>query len=81
MDSNSLGALGFSMPTPAYLAGMIIFSVLGYAAYRYGKTASKPVVRWGGVGLMFYPYAIDETWLLYVAGAAICTAIYVFRDH
>ncbi len=82
MDSGSaLGMLGVGMPTPAYLAGLIIFSFIGYAAYRYGKTASRSFVRWGGVALMVYPYAVDETWLLYAVGAGLCGAIYAFRDR
>jgi hypothetical protein len=78
--SKQLDMMGALMPTPAYLAGVILFSVLGYAAWRYGKRSSRPIVRWGGVVLMLYPYAIRETWLLYVVGAAICAAMYVFRD-
>lgn len=37
MDSTStLGLLGLGMPTPAYSAGLILFSILGLATYRYG---------------------------------------------
>ena len=39
-ELQTLGALGFTMPTPAYLVGVIIFSIIGYAAYRYGKKTS-----------------------------------------
>lgn len=82
MDSGGpLGMLASSMPTPAYLAGLIIFSILGYAAYRYGKTASRPLLRWGGVALMVYPYAVDQTWLLYAVGTGLCAAIYALRDR
>jgi hypothetical protein len=69
------------MPTPAYLAGLLFFSVLGYAAYRFGKRSEQPVARWGGVVLMLYPYLVSETWLLYVVGAGLCAAIFVFRDR
>lgn len=82
MDTTeALGLLGLSMPTPAYLAGLLLFGVLGYAAYRFGKRSEQPVVRWGGVVLMLYPYLVSETWLLYVVGAGLCAAIFVFRDR
>lgn len=80
-ELNSLQTLGLTLPTPAYLFGAIIFGLLGLAGYRYGKLHARPYVRWLGVALMLYPYAISETWLLYVTGLALCGAIYWFRDH
>ena len=82
MDTNeALGALGISLPTPAYLAGLLIFGVIGFAAYRYGRKSSRPVATWGGVALMLYPYLVSETWLLYIVGVGVCAAIYLFRDR
>lgn len=72
-------SLGFSLPSPAYLIGMLIFSVIGFAAYRCGKTA-RLAVLWLGVVLMLYPHLVSETWLLYVAGCAVCACIYWLRD-
>jgi len=82
MDTlNALGEMGLTLPTPAYLVGAILFSILGYAAYRYGKKASRPRAKWLGVALMFYPYFISaETWLLYAVGAGLCAVIYFWRD-
>jgi len=34
-------SMGFTLPSPAYLIGAILFSIIGYAAYRYGKKASQ----------------------------------------
>ena len=79
--TEALGLLGLTMPTPAYLVGLLLFSILGYAAYRHGKRADQPVTRWGGVALMFYSYAVSATWALYVVGAGICLAIYLFHDR
>jgi hypothetical protein len=76
----ALGALGFSWPTPAYLFGALLFGIIGYAAYRYGKKMSAPNTKWLGVALMLYPYAISRTWLLYLVGAALCVGLYVFRE-
>jgi len=80
MDNlNDLQSLGFTMPSPAYLAGAIFFGIAGYAAYRYGKARSLNTVKWIGVVLMLYPYAISSTWLLYVVGCGLCIAAYLYR--
>lgn len=71
-ELNALESLGLSWPTPWYIVGSIVFGLLGYAAYRHGKTAALPRVRWGGVALMVYPYAVSQTWLLWLVGGALC---------
>jgi len=78
-ELKTLETMGFTMPSPAYLAGMIMFSVIGYAAYRYGKKASNSSVLWIGVALMLYPYVISETWMMYAVGAGLCACLYIFR--
>ena len=78
-DLNTLASLGFILPSPAYLFGTLLFGVVGYAAYRYGRKAVLPKIKWGGIALMLFPYAISETWLLYVVGIGLCAAQYVNR--
>lgn len=81
MDNlNTLGSLGLTFPTPAYLMGALVFGIIGYAAYRYGKKTSRGYPKWIGVGLMLYPYAVSQTWMLYVVGASLCVALYFLRD-
>lgn len=81
MDNlNTLGALGLTLPTPAYLLGAILFGIIGLAAYRYGKKTSRPYPKWLGVGLMLYPYAVTQTWALYLVGIALCVGLFVFRE-
>ncbi|PIX96782.1 MAG: hypothetical protein CO126_07485 [Hydrogenophilales bacterium CG_4_9_14_3_um_filter_63_34] len=81
MDNlNTLASLGLALPSPAYLFGLILFGITGYAAYRYGKKAALAKPRWIGIALMLYPYAISETWLLYAVGAGLCVALYVYRE-
>lgn len=75
----ALESLGFTLPGPAYIAGAILFSVIGYAAYRYGKKASLQTVKWLGIALMLYPYVITDTVWLYVVGAALCFGVYLYR--
>jgi len=78
-DLKKLGALGFTLPTPAYLFGAFLFGIIGYAAWRYGRKTATPAIKWLGVALMLYPYAISQTWLLYLVGTALCVSLYVFR--
>jgi hypothetical protein len=80
MDSlSALESAGFTLPSPAYLLGAILFGIIGLAAWRYGKKAGLPYPKWIGVALMFYPYAVSNTWLMYAVGCALCVALYVFR--
>lgn len=80
MDSlQALQSLGISLPSPAYIFGAVLFGLAGIAAYRYGKRARRPRSKWLGVALMLYPYAIAQTWLLYLVGAALCAAVLVDR--
>jgi hypothetical protein len=79
-ELKTLETMGLTLPSPAYLVGAILFGIIGYAAYRYGKKSSRQTVKWIGIALMLYPYAISETWLLYAVGSALCLGIYVFRS-
>lgn len=78
-ELKTIESMGFTLPSPAYLFGALLFSIMGYAAYRYGKKASLATTKWIGVALMFYPYAISETWQLYVVGTALCAGLYFWR--
>ena len=78
--STALGFLGITLPTPAYLFGAILFGIVGYAAYRYGKKTSREGPRWIGIALMLYPYAVSDTELMYAAGVGLCVMLWVFRN-
>jgi hypothetical protein len=73
--------MGLTFPSPAWIFGTILFGLVGLAAWRYGKAIEHPRIRWLGAVLMFYPYAIGSTWLLYLVGFAICGAIWWDRGH
>jgi hypothetical protein len=78
-ELKTLETMGLTLPSPAYLIGVILFGIIGYVAYRYGKKTSLTSTKWIGVTLMLYPYAISETWLLYVVGTALCVALVLWR--
>ncbi len=78
-DATSLPQLGFEWPSPAYLFGMLLFSAIGYGAFRYGRRTDHPRMLWIGVALMLYPYVIARTWALYVVGIALCVGIWFDR--
>jgi len=68
------------VPSFINLFAAILFGTVGFAAFMYGKKLAswKPMTI--GVALMVYPYFIEETWLLYAIGVALCAGIFVWRD-
>jgi hypothetical protein len=76
-ELKTLETLGFTLPSPAYIFGAVVFGIIGFAAYRYGKKASLQTTKWIGVALMLYPYAISGTWLLYIVGTGLCIGLYI----
>ena len=71
-----LAALGLELPTPAYLAGLLVFGIAGYAAFRRGRKVERPALKWAGVAMMLYPYAVSQTWLLWLIGTLGCVWFY-----
>ncbi|NML43327.1 hypothetical protein HHL11_06160 [Ramlibacter sp. G-1-2-2] len=63
-------SLGLHLPSPAYLLGLIVFSVVGYVAYRRGRKSGNTALTWIGVATMLYSYVVPQTWLLWLIGAA-----------
>lgn len=72
-------ALGFSLPTPAYIFGAILFGLVGFAAFRIGRKQQRARAVWIGIALMLYPYLISPTWLLYAVGAMLCAGLWIER--
>lgn len=67
MDSNSL------------MVG-ILAGIVGGAYVLYGRKASKLTPALCGLGLMVYPYFIDNVWALLVIGVGLCALPFVFSD-
>jgi hypothetical protein len=70
---------GLTLPSPSWFFGCILFSLIGLAAWRYGRVVESRAIRWLGVLLMFYSYFTRPTWLLYGAGLALCAAVFWVR--
>ncbi len=66
-----LQAMGITLPSPAYLIGSLLFGLLGFAAWKRGRKLVRPSLTWGGVALMVYPYAVENTVLLWLVGAGL----------
>jgi len=73
---NELTSLGLELPSLTYLVGSILFGIIGYVAFRRGRKAERPELTWTGAALMFYPYAVSQTWLLWAIGAILCGWLY-----
>jgi hypothetical protein len=76
----SLGSLGLALPSPAYIVGSVLFGIVGYVAYRRGRKVARSELTWAGVVMMVYPYAVSQTWLLWVAGVVLCGWLYAKWD-
>jgi hypothetical protein len=75
----ALGALGITLPSPAYIVGAIVFGIIGLVAFAQGKRAGRPRTRWLGLALMLYPYVVWETWLMYLVGIGLSIAVWLDR--
>jgi hypothetical protein len=67
-----LDEMGVTLPSTAYVVGVLIFSVIGMVLFWQGRKRKKPGVKWTGLALMLYPYVVWGTAPMYVAGVALC---------
>jgi hypothetical protein len=71
----------FAFPSAANLFASVLFGIIGYAAFRYGrKTRSRNPV-YIGLLLMLYPFVVSETWMMYAVGITLCLALFIFRQR
>ncbi len=68
------------MPTPTALFGLILFGAIGLAAFVYGRKTGSLRAIVIGIVLMAYPYFVEAALPLYLIGAALTAALFVFRD-
>ena len=60
--------------------GGLLFSGIGLIALRYGRSQGGMRAVGIGVVLMVYPYFMPNTGALYIVGAALVAALFLFRD-
>jgi hypothetical protein len=67
------------LPTPAALFAYLIFGVIGFAAFTFGRRGGRWKQMGIGLALMLYPYFVSDAWPLYLIGFALCGALYYWR--
>jgi len=70
-EFKALESMGFTLPSPLYILGSLLFGIIGYAAFRHGRKASRTDVTIAGLALMLFPYAVSEAWMLWFIGAGL----------
>jgi hypothetical protein len=68
--------MNFSLPN---LIGGFVFGVLGFAAWRYGRSVQewRPMVT--GFALMVFPYFVESTGWLFGVGIALVVSLFLFH--
>jgi hypothetical protein len=79
-ELSALRSLGLELPSPTYIVGAIVFGLVGWVAFRRGRTSGRKPTMWMGVALMVYPYLIPGTLALYLIGLALCAGLYFYPD-
>jgi hypothetical protein len=64
------------LPSAPYILGSSLFGIIGFVAFRRGRKLVRSELTWAGVAMMVYPYAVSETWLLWLIGAVLCVWLY-----
>jgi len=67
------------MPSPGALFASLVFGVVGFAAFMYGKKHAVVVPMIVGAALMVFPYFVTETWVIWAVGSVLTLAIWYFR--
>ena len=65
--------------TAGNLFAQILFGSVGFAAFIYGKKQSNFKTLGIGAVLMVFPYLVHNTLALYVIGALLTAALFLFR--
>ncbi len=65
---------------PATLFLGIVFSGIGFVAYRFGRRMEliPPVVL--GIALMIFPWFVDRALWIFIIGSALTLLLWVFRE-
>jgi hypothetical protein len=77
-DFSGLSGLlsGFSIYT---LILAVVFSLVGFAAFRYGRKNSEPRPLILGIALMAYGYFVTNAWVSLAIGSVLTLALFFPR--
>jgi MFS family permease len=77
-DFSGLSGLlsGFSVYT---LILAVLFSLVGFAAFRYGRKNSEPRPLIIGIALMAYGYFVSNAWVSLAIGSVLTLALFFPR--
>ena len=75
-ELETLEAMGLVLPTPWYIAGTILFGLVGWAVFRKGRRDEQRRLVWMGLALMLYPYAVSDTGMLWAVGVGLTALAY-----
>jgi MFS family permease len=77
-DFSGLSGLlsGFSIYT---LILAVLFSLVGFAAFRYGRKNSEPRPLILGIALMAYGYFVSNAWVSLAIGSVLTLALFFPR--
>ena len=64
----------------ADLIGNLVFSGIGFVALAFAKKQGRIKTALIGVLLMFYPYFVSSTLILYAVGIALTICLFMFTD-
>ncbi len=54
----------------------VFFSLVGFAAFRYGKRAGEARPMFLGAALMVYGYFVSNAWISLLVGAALTALLF-----
>ncbi len=64
----------------ADLIGNLLFSGIGFVALAFAKKQGRLKTALFGVLLMFYPYFVSSTVMLYGVGIVLTICLFMFTD-
>ncbi len=65
------------MPTPGELLASMVFGVIGFGVFIYGKKQALARPMAVGVALMVFPYFVSRVWLSWTIGVALCALLFL----
>jgi len=66
--------------TPINMVAYIIFGMIGFAAFIYGKKNASWRPMLIGLALTVYPYFLSGTLSIYLAGIVLTAILYFWRE-